>query len=123
MAYRHLRVPINRTTDPLLQRFLQQRSQAKQRGIPWQLEYWQWLEIWQTSGHLAERGRRKGEFQACRPGDVGPYASSNVRIDRTETNAAEAQITKRRIRLERQASLYGGATARQVPSTIASSSN
>src|SRR5262249_40909878 len=94
----------------LLQRFLQQRHAAKQRGIAWQLDYWQWLEIWQTSGHLQERGRRKGEFQMCRPGDVGPYASSNVRIDR-ETNVAEAQITKRRLRLERQASLYGGAPA------------
>jgi hypothetical protein len=84
----------------------------------------QWLEIWQTSGHLlVERGRRKGEFQMCRPRDIGPYCSTNVQIDRMETNAAEAQITKRRIRLERQASLYGGATARHLPSTIASSSN
>ena len=58
----------------------------------------------------------------CRPGDVGPYASSNVRIDRMETNAAEAQITKRRLRLERQASLYGGATARAVLSTTICSS-
>src|SRR5262249_46059985 len=122
MSLRHLRAYIDQTTDPLLQRFLQQRSQAKQRGIPWQLEYWQWLEIWQTSGHLAERGRRKGEFQMCRPGDIGPYASSNVRIDRMEINASEAQMTKRRLRLERQASLYGGATARAVLSTTVRSS-
>ena len=71
-----------RALRQLLQRFLQQRHAAKQRGIAWQLDYWQWLEIWQTSGHLHERGRRKGEFHMCRPGDVGPYASSNVRIDR-----------------------------------------
>ena len=38
-----------------------------------------------------------------------------------ETNASEAQITKRRLRLERQ-SLYGGATARQAPSTTVRSS-
>jgi len=43
----------------------------------------------------------------CRPKDLGPYASPNVRIDRMEINASEGQITKRRIRLERQ-----GATAR-----------
>ena len=45
-------------------------------------------------------------FKMCRLGNVGPYASSNVRIDRMETNAAEGQITKRRIRLERQTRLY-----------------
>jgi len=111
-----------RALRQLLRRFLQQRHAAKQRGIAWQLDYWQWLEIWQTTGHLHERDRRKGEFQMCRPGDVGPYASSNVRIDRMETNAAEAQITKRRLRLERQASLYGGATARAVLSTTICSS-
>src|SRR5215831_5887369 len=52
-----------RALRQLLQRFLQQRHAAKQRGIAWQLDYWQWLEIWQTSGHLHEHGRRKGEFQ------------------------------------------------------------
>src|SRR5262249_58051590 len=107
----------------LWQRFFQQRQTAKQRGVVWQLDFWTWLRIWEDSGHLDERGRRKGEFQMCRPRDIGPYCSTNVRIDRMETNAAEAQITKRRIRLERQASLYGGATARHLPSTIASSSN
>ena len=114
-----------RTANPLLkllERFLEQRRAARQRGIAWELSYWEWLEIWQTSGHLAERGRRKGEFQMCRPGDVGPYASSNVRIDRMETNAAEAQITKRRIRLERQTRLYWGDTARHLPSTTVRSS-
>ena len=97
-----------RATNPLLElleRFLQQRRAAIKRGITWELEFWKWLEIWQASGHLHERGRRKGEFQMCRPDDVGPYASSNVRIDKSETNAAEGQITKRRLRLERQATI------------------
>jgi len=56
-----------------------------------------------ASASQTVRTVRKGEFQMCRPGDVGPYASSNVRIDRMEANASEGQITKRRIRLERQA--------------------
>ena len=60
-------------------------------------------------------------FRCGRPRDIGPYCSTNVRIDRMETNASEAQITKRRLRLERQ-SLYGGATARQAPSTTVRSS-
>jgi hypothetical protein len=86
----------------LLERFFQQRQAAKQRGIEWALDYWQWLEIWQTSGHLYERGRCRGNYQMCRLGDIGPYASSNVRIDLMETNASEAAKTKQRLRLERQ---------------------
>jgi hypothetical protein len=74
----------------LLQRFFEQRQAAKQRGVAWQLDFWQWLEIWESSGHLYERGRRKGEFQMCRTNDLGPYCSSNVRIDLMEVNASEA---------------------------------
>jgi len=40
----------------LLERYFQQRRSAEQRGIEWALDFWQWLEIWQTSGHLHERG-------------------------------------------------------------------
>jgi hypothetical protein len=43
-----------------------------------------------------------GEFQMCRLGDVGPYCSTNVKIDLMETNASEAAKTKQRLRLERQ---------------------
>jgi hypothetical protein len=45
-------------TDPLFKRFNQQRHTAKQRGIPWRLEFWEWLQIWQDSEHLHERGTR-----------------------------------------------------------------
>ena len=86
----------------LLQRFFEQRRAAEQRGIPWALDFWSWLEIWQSSGHLHERGRCKGSYQMCRSGDIGPYASSTVRIDRMEVNASEAQAAKQRIRLARQ---------------------
>src|SRR5215472_10232258 len=33
----------------LLQRFLQQRRQASQRGIQWQLDYWEWLRSGRTA--------------------------------------------------------------------------
>src|SRR5215831_551380 len=83
----------------LLQRYFEQRQAAKQRGVEWALDFWQWLAIWQDSGHLLERGRRRGQFQMCRLGDIGPYCSSNVRIDKMEANIQEAH----RVRLERQA--------------------
>lgn len=40
--------------DQYRNRFNQQRSAAKTRGIPWELEYWEWLQIWEDSGHLHE---------------------------------------------------------------------
>src|SRR6516225_1755280 len=92
----------------LLERYFEQRQAAKQRGVEWQLDFWQWLEIWQSSGHLHQRGRCKGDYQMCRMGDRGGYASSNVFIGPMEVNASEAQQTKNRLRLERQA---GGVTA------------
>jgi hypothetical protein len=50
--------------DPLYGRFLEQRRRAKCRGIAWELPYWQWLQIWEESGRLPERGpppRRVGD--------------------------------------------------------------
>jgi hypothetical protein len=63
------------------------------------------LEIWQSSGHLHERGRCRGQFQMCRLGDVGPYASSTVR-----------KAAKHRLRLGRS-SLYGARTATSLRCT------
>jgi hypothetical protein len=72
--------------DPLYSRFLEQRGRAKQRGIAWQLAFWEWLQIWEDSGHLHERGWRGGEWVMGRKGDCAPYASGNVRIIRVATN-------------------------------------
>jgi hypothetical protein len=75
-----------------------QKRQAGYRGIAWELEYWEWLQIWQDSGHLHERGTRKGEWCMSRPGDKGPYAAHNVRIVHCETNDEEnarAQVALR----------------------------
>ena len=44
---------------------------------------------------LLERGRRKGQVQMCRLTDIGPYASSNVRIDRMENNIREAKARQK----------------------------
>src|SRR6516225_9333463 len=72
--------------DPIYRRFRQQRTQAKVRGIEWELPYWEWLQIWQDSGHLDERGRRKGQWVMARNGDIGPYAAWNVKIVYSDTN-------------------------------------
>jgi hypothetical protein len=72
------------------------KNRAKRYGIPFELEYWEWLQIWQDSGHMHERGKRKGEWCMARTGDTGPYAIGNVRIARCESNHAEAATVRRR---------------------------
>ena len=86
--------------DPIERRFREQRKTAGQRGIPWHLPYWEWLQIWQESGHLEERGKHKGEWVMARNGDTGAYEAGNIKIVRAEQNNSLAQTTKRTYRLK-----------------------
>lgn len=74
--------------------FTSQRHNAGNRGIGFELTFWQWWCIWQESGHWAERGRGQG-YVMCRRGDVGPYAVGNVFIAKAAENSAEGQNYKR----------------------------
>ena len=78
--------------DKLLEAFRKQKKQAEYRGIDFKLEYWEWLQIWQDSGHLEERGCRKGQWVMSRYKDKGAYETGNVRIVRAETNNSEALV-------------------------------
>ena len=82
--------------DPLHYAFRKQKAKARMRGISWKLEYWQWLMIWEDSGHLADRGVHKDQWVMARAGDQGAYEAGNVKIVRCQTNNSEAQLTKRR---------------------------
>jgi hypothetical protein len=66
------------------------KKRAKLRGIPFRLTYEQWLKIWEDSGHLHERGTRRGQYVMARNGDKGPYAIGNVRIVTAIENIHEA---------------------------------
>jgi hypothetical protein len=70
-------------------RFCIQRSQAKRRGIEWQLTFEDWFAIWTESGHWEERGKRAGCYCMARHGDTGPYAVGNVSIITVEQNSSE----------------------------------
>ena len=77
-----------------------QKAQAKVRGIAWELAYWEWLQIWQDSGRLHERGVHGGQWVMARNGDRGPYSVENVQIVRCETNnaaAARGRVVERRL--------------------------
>jgi len=81
--------------DIRYQRFREQRANAHRRGIPWRLQFWEWLQIWEESGHFEERGTHGDQWVMARPGDVGAYETGNVRIVRAETNNREAWWTRR----------------------------
>jgi hypothetical protein len=89
-------------SDPVFARFKEQRDRSKQRGIAWKLEYWEWLQIWQDSGHLEDRGRNNGQWVMGRVGDQGAYQAGNVKILRVERNNADAQATRKAYRVARK---------------------
>ena len=66
-----------------------QKNQAARRGIGFFLTFDEWYTIWEASGRLPERGRRKHEYVMARLGDVGPYAVGNVKIVTGFENKAE----------------------------------
>ena len=78
----------------LKDRFDSQKASAKIRGIPFLLSYEQWLKIWTDSGHLHERGIRKGQYVMSRFGDKGAYEAGNVRIITQQQNSSEIKQTE-----------------------------
>lgn len=79
--------------------FSQQRKNADQRGIGWELTLWQWWKIWEQSGHWAERGPGRG-YGMCRLNDIGPYAVDNVYIATGTDNMKDHWVNKRAALLE-----------------------
>lgn len=69
--------------------YIQQRSNAAKRGIPFTLTFDQWLTIW--GDKLRRRGRCASCLVMARSGDSGPYAIGNVKILEGQQNTAEAE--------------------------------
>lgn len=62
---------------------------ARQRNIDFNFTFDEWLDVWIASGHLSERGRKRGQYVMARYNDIGPYEASNVRIITTGENLRE----------------------------------
>ncbi len=71
-------------------RFNEQRRNAAQRGIEWQLTFAEWWSVWEASGHWNERGRGQDRYVMSRRGDVGPYSLDNVYIQLSTDNNSDA---------------------------------
>lgn len=73
----------------LLRAYRSQSNSAKNRGIPFEMTFGQWLDIWHRSGKLDMRGCGKGLYCMCRRGDKGPYSVDNVDIRLIEENSSD----------------------------------
>jgi hypothetical protein len=71
------------------------RSNSVTRDIPFLMTFSEWLMVWMESGHLHERGRRRGQYCMARTGDRGPYAVGNVVIMLHALNATQGHIGKK----------------------------
>jgi hypothetical protein len=78
--------------NPLRQAYRNHKIRARRYGIPFLLTFDEWLRIWSESGHLHERGPRRGQYCMGRRGDTGPYAIGNVDIIPTSKNCTDANM-------------------------------
>lgn len=76
-----------------LRKYFGQISNAKKRGIAWQMTFADWWRIWQESGHWEERGNGTGYCMA-RWADDGPYSPENVYICTIAQNFRDSYIVK-----------------------------
>jgi len=59
--------------------YVNQRRNARRRGIGWQFTLASWWRVWNESGKWPERGRGRG-YCMCRYYDQGPYSPDNCYI-------------------------------------------
>ena len=62
---------------------------AKYRGIDFELTFDEWYDIWQQSGHWADRGRGHGKYCMSRVNDIGAYKVGNVFIQLSTKNSGD----------------------------------
>jgi hypothetical protein len=75
------------------QKYLDQKYQARVRGIDWQFDsYEEWIQWW--GDDITKRGKRKGNLVMARYGDVGPYHPDNVFKCTTGQNISDAHKGK-----------------------------
>lgn len=67
-----------------------QKRNANNRSIPWELSFAQWIQIWEESGKISQRGRGSEGYCMCRNDDEGPYSIGNVFIQSGNGNGKDA---------------------------------
>jgi hypothetical protein len=76
-------------------KYVQQKSNAKQRGIAFLISFEEWKSLWIESGKWGERGRGANKYCMCRVGDMGAYEIGNVFIALGKKNVSEGNLGRR----------------------------
>lgn len=61
-------------------KFMRQKTNARQRGVLWDLTFEEWWSIWEKSGKWEERGTGYKNYCMARKHDDGGYTKNNVSI-------------------------------------------
>jgi hypothetical protein len=75
--------------------FKEQRINARNRGIAFDLTFAQWWAIWTASGKWSSRGKAYDRYVMTRPGDQGGYTVGNVIIKTLRENFTEHHARRR----------------------------
>ena len=75
--------------------YTRQRLTAAHRGIPWQLTFGQWWDLWQEGERWAQRGRGCHRLCMARWADDGPYSVENIYICTNQENSRDYQVSRR----------------------------
>jgi hypothetical protein len=96
--------------EKLKKAYMQQKHNAKTRGVGFTISFEDWLSVWEDSGHLLERGRGADKYCMCRCNDTGDYALGNVFIEKGSKNVSDGNKGKTdslETRLKKSISLKG----------------
>ena len=72
--------------------YVRGKIDAAGNPVEFRLSFDEWLNIWEASGKLSQRGIRKGCYVMSRYNDLGHYEVGNVFIQEHSDNVRQAQI-------------------------------
>ncbi len=78
------------TKQQLKTAFQNHKQRAKRYGIDFNLTETEWLDIWESSGHVHDKGTHRGGYVMSRFNDTGSYEVGNVKIQTVGENTKEA---------------------------------
>lgn len=79
------------TRGSLAMAYRNQMRHAEYLGIEWKFTFPQWVEAWENSGKIDQRGRSADSYVMGRKGDVGPYSPDNVIFITLRQNSSDSQ--------------------------------
>lgn len=80
-----------------LEKYTQQKTNARKRGIKWGFTFGTWWEIWKD--YFDRYGRSGSMLEMCRKGDAGGYSPDNVYLTTHAQNMRDFWSKKKGVKL------------------------